>query len=240
MIANFSGSLISYTIITVFSTIMLFQFIAICQKKLNALWLQPMLFAIIGTMIILLVLNINFAQYYSYTAPLQLLLEAAVVALGFPLFQHLRTITKQWRSILLILILGAIIAITLSFVITLMIIGDYAIAVALSLKSVTTPIAIAVAAQLDGNIAITAFAIILAGFFGAIIGPRWLNFIQVKSAKSQGLAIGAASHAIGTATVSNISYEHAAYSSLALIVSAVITAVISPLFIELLSNLISS
>ena len=80
----------------------------------------------------------------------------------------------------------------------------------------------------------TAFAIILAGLFGALLGPSWLSFINVNSPKAQGLAIGAASHALGTATISKVSYEHAAYSSLALIISAVITAIFSPLIINTL------
>jgi len=213
------------SIIAVVTTIVLFQFIAVFQRKLNAIWLQPMLFSILAIIAILLWQDISFDNYFSNAWLLNALLEPAVVALGFPLYQHLETITQQWKSIILVLSIGALIAIVSSFIITMLIIGDYTIAVALSLKSITTPIAIAIAGQLDGNTAITAFAIILAGFFGALIGPRWLTYINVRSAKAQGLAIGAASHAIGTATVSNISYEHAAYSSLALIVSAVIITV---------------
>ncbi|MBA6389554.1 LrgB family protein [Colwellia sp. BRX10-3] len=219
-------------------TIALFQLIAMLQSKLNAIWLQPMLITILVIMAILLWQDISFDSYFTNSWLLNALLEPAVVALGFPLYQHLETIKKQWKSIILVLFIGALIAIISSFVITMLLIGDYTIAVALSLKSVTTPIAIAIAGQLDGNTAITAFAIILAGFFGALVGPPWLRFIKVTSPKAQGLAIGAASHAIGTATVSNISYEHAAYSSLALIVSAVITALISPFIISFLASLL--
>ena len=222
----------------VVATIALFQFVAVFQRKLNAIWLQPMLVSILVIMSFLLWQNISFDHYFASSWFLNALLEPAVVALGFPLYQHLSTITKQWKSILLVLCIGAFIAIVTSFVVTMLLIGDYTIAVALALKSVTTPIAIAIAGQLDGNTAITAFAIILAGFFGALVGPPWLKFINVNSPKAQGLAIGAASHAIGTATVSNISYEHAAYSSLALIVSAVITATFSPFIINFLVTLL--
>jgi predicted murein hydrolase (TIGR00659 family) len=225
------------SIVAVTGTIALFQFVAVLQQKLNAIWLQPMLISILVLMALLLWQDISFDRYFLNSWLLNALLEPAVVALGFPLFQHLETITKQWKSIVLTLLIGALMAIISSFIITMLIIGDYTIAVALSLKSITTPIAIAIAGQLDGNTAITAFTIILAGFFGALIGPRWLTYINVKSPKAQGLAIGAASHAIGTATVSNISYEHAAYSSLALIVSAVITAITSPFIITFLASL---
>ncbi|ARD46532.1 LrgB family protein [Colwellia sp. PAMC 21821] len=226
------------SIFTIIGTIALFQFTAVFQRKLNAIWLQPMLVSILVTIIILLWQDVSFERYFSSSWFLNALLEPAVVALGFPLYQHLETIKKQWKSIIFVLFIGAFIAIVSSFVITMLLIGDYTIAVALSLKSVTTPIAIAIAGQLDGNTAITAFAIILAGFFGALVGPPWLRYIKVKSPKAQGLAIGAASHAIGTATVSNISYEHAAYGSLALIASAVITAFISPFIISFLAMLL--
>lgn len=232
----FSHHILS-SVFAVVATIALFQLTAALQHKLNAMWLQPMLVSILVIIAILFWQNISFERYFASSWLLSALLELAVVALGFPLYQHLSTIAKQWKSILWVLCLGAFITITSSFVITLLLIGDYTIAVALALKSVTTPIAIAIAGQLDGNTAITAFAIILAGFFGALVGPPWLKFINVKSPKAQGLAIGAASHAIGTATVSNISYEHAAYSSLALIVSAVITATISPFIISILVTL---
>lgn len=226
-----------YCALTLLATIGVFQLTAILQRKLNAMWLQPMLLTIFATIAVLLSFDISFESYFQNAWALNALLEPAVVALGFPLYQHLETITKQWKSIIVILTLGALIAITTSFIITMILIGDYALAVSLSLKSVTTPIAIAIAEQLSGNTAITAFAIILAGFFGAIVGPKWLAFINVKSPKAQGLAIGAASHAIGTATISNISYEHAAYGSLALIASAVITALTSPFVINFLVTL---
>ena len=225
------------SIFALVGTVALFQLTAVFQRKLNAIWLQPMLISILAIIAILLWQDISFDLYFSNAWLLNALLEPAVVALGFPLYQHLETITKQWKSIILVLLLGAFIAIVSSFIITMLLIGDYTIAVALSLKSVTTPIAIAIAGQLDGNTAITAFAIILAGFFGALVGPPWLRFIKVNSPKAQGLAIGAASHAIGTATVSSLSYEHAAYSSLALIVSAVITALLSPFIINFLATL---
>jgi len=226
------------SLLAIAGTIGLFQLLAMLQSKLQAIWLQPMLISILVIIAMLLWQNISFYAYFSNVWLLNALLEPAVVALGFPLYQHLDTITKQWKTILLVLFIGACVAISTSFIITMLLIGDYSIAVALSLKSVTTPIAIVIAGQLDGNTALTAFAIILAGFFGALVGPPWLRFIKVKSPKAQGLAIGAASHAIGTVTVSHISYEHGAYSSLALIASAVITALISPWLINFLTTLL--
>jgi predicted murein hydrolase (TIGR00659 family) len=235
---KFSFITLIYAALSIIATIGFYQATALLQRKFTAIWLQPMLITILATIAILSWQEISFEDYFESSWALNALLEPAVVALGFPLYQHLEAIKRQWKSIVLVLFFGALIAITSSFLITMLLVGDYAIAVALSLKSVTTPIAIAIAEQLDGNVAITAFASILAGFFGAIVGPRWLNFLNVISPKAQGLAIGTASHAIGTSVVSSISYEHSAFSSLALIVSAVITAITSPFIIPFLTALL--
>ena len=215
-------------------TLIVYQAYVQLQKFCQKAWLNPMLLSILTLIPLLVFFNIPFEHYYEATTVLNGFLEPAVVALGFPLYQHIQTIKKQWRQIVILLFVGAVITIAISFCITIYTINQYEIAVSLSLKSVTTPIGIALTEQLSGNNSITAFAIILAGLFGALLGPPWLSFINVTSPKAQGLAIGAASHALGTATISRLSYEHAAYSSLALIISAVVTAIFSPIIIKIL------
>jgi len=229
---------LSFALLFILLTVVIYQVFTVIQKNFKKPWLNPMLLSILTLIPILLFFNVPFEQYYQATLPLHKLLEPAVVALGYPLYQHLQTIKKQWRSIMVLLLLGAFIAIILSFILTKFVINQHEIAVSLSLKSVTTPIGIALTEKLNGNNSITAFAIILAGLFGALLGPSWLSFIKVNSPKAQGLAIGAASHALGTATISKISYEHAAYGSLALIISAVITAIFSPLLINTLIQIL--
>jgi len=224
-------SSIAFSIAFILLTIFVYLAFARIQNKLNAIWFNPLLLSIVVLVLTILAIDIPFQTYFEATRLLTYLVEPAVVALGFPLYQHLNTIKHQWKVILLILTLGVFIVIPVSMLLTLWLIAIPEITVSLSLKSVTTPIGISLTEALGGNSAITAFAIILAGFFGGLLGPSWLNFIHVTSAKAQGLAIGAASHALGTATISKISYEHSAYASLALILSAVITAIVSPFLI---------
>jgi len=209
-------------------TIFIYQFFALIQKKSNKVWLNPMLLSVLALVVILLIFKINYQAYQQSTIALSALLEPAVVALGFPLYQQLHTIKKHWQKILTLLSIAAVLVISISYTITILTIKLPSIAVSLSLKSITTPIGIALTEQLNGNSAITAFAIIIAGLTGAIFGIKWLTLLKVTSPKAQGLAIGTASHALGTATISQLSYQHAAYSSLALIVSATVTAIFSP------------
>ncbi len=213
-------------------TILAYQILGELQKRTGKIWLNPMLLSVLLLISLLLIFDIDYQLYAESTSIISRLIEPAVILLGFPLYQHLNSMKSQWKNICYLLFLVAAIAITVSFLITMIFIGLPDVAVSLSLKSITTPIGIALTEKLNGNVAVTAFAIILAGLFGAVIGMSWLKLINVTSARAQGLAIGTASHALGTATISQLSYQHAAYSSLALIVSATITAVISPSLIN--------
>jgi predicted murein hydrolase (TIGR00659 family) len=236
---NFSLVDIALALLFTLVTVTIYQTFSWIQHRSKLVWFNPMLLSIMVLIPIMIMFNVSFEQYFSATKPLSGLLEPAVVALGFPLYQHLKTIKYQWQSILALLTLSSVIVIAVSTLLTLSLLALPEIAISLSLKSVTTPIGIALTEQIGGNSSITAFAIILAGLFGALLGPSWLGLIGVESAKAQGLAIGAASHALGTATISKISYEHAAYGSLSLILSAMITALVSPIFIPILLNLMA-
>ncbi len=222
-----------------FITIATYQFAAACQQKWQYIWLNPMLFTISILVPLLLLIDINYQQYSQTTQILNLLLEPAIVALGFPLYQQLKQIRFYWREMAAILVLGITVVIIVSLTLAMWLIKAPEIAIALSLKSVTTPIGITLTEQLFGDSSITAFAILIAGLFGALLGPQWLSFIGVNSAKAQGLAIGSASHVIGTAVLVRKSAEHGAYSSVALILSAILTALISPWLIPLLLKLLN-
>jgi predicted murein hydrolase (TIGR00659 family) len=219
-------------------TIATYQISASLQQKWQSIWLNPMLITITLLVPTLVLSDINYTTYSELTHLLNLMLEPAIVALGYPLYQQLKQIRFHWREIVATLVIGIITVICVSFIMATIVIKAPTIAIALSLKSVTTPIGITLTDQLSGDSSITTFAILLAGLFGGLLGPSWLNLIGVSSAKAQGLAVGSASHAIGTAIMVRVSVEHGAYSSLSLILSALLTALISPWLIPILQQLI--
>ena len=215
-------------------TIAIYQLAAKLQRISQKVWLNPMLLAIAIIIPFLMFFEIGYQIYAENSRLLSQLLEPAVVALGFPLYQHLSTIKRQWLPISLTLAIATVIAFIINYVITIKLIALPEVAISLSLKSITTPIGLALTQKFSGNEAVTAIAIIIAGLVGAILGIKWLSLLGVNSTKAQGLAVGAASHALGTATISQISYQYAAYGSVALIVSAIFTAFISPVLLPLI------
>lgn len=227
------------SLLFLFITVAIYQGFSLWQKSHGKVWLNPMILSIAMIIPILFLGNYGFQEYKQGTQLLHQLLDIAIVALGFPLYQQLDQIKKHWKVLFLLLTLGAIIVITVSFFMTIWLLHTEEMAISLALKSITTPIALALIDEIGGSASISAFAIIIAGVFGAIVGPKWLKLCKVTSPVSQGLAIGAASHAIGTSTISKISYKHGAYGSLALIVSAIITALLSPIIIPFMVSLVA-
>ena len=215
-------------------TIIVFLLFGKLQKLTNKIWLNPMLLTVLTLIAILVSTKTDFNYYYQSSQYLSMLLEPVIVALGFPLYQQLHAIRNAWKPIFLGLTVSAESVVAISFLITKWMIAIDSVSVSIALKSITTPVGLELTERLNGNSAVTAFAIILAGLIGVIWGRSWLNMINVTSPRAQGLAIGAASHALGTSSISQVSYQHAAYGSLSLIVSAVVTAILAPWTIETL------
>lgn len=218
-------------------TVAIYFFFAHMQKWFCLLWCNPMILTILTLIVLLSSINIEYQTYQQATWGLTWLIEPAVVAFGYPLYQQFSAIKSHWKTVFFLLLVANILVIVLSLVLVVFLVGLSKIAISLSLKSITTAIAITLAQQLNGDISITAFAVILAGLLGSFLGIPWLKFIHVTSPKAQGLAIGAASHALGTAAVSQISYQHGAFASLALILTAIISVIIAPVLITYCLNL---
>ena len=79
---------------------------------------------------------------------------------------------------------------------------------------------------------------LIAGVLGAVFGHMLLNLFKVRSKSSRGLAIGNASHALGTARAAEIDYQEGAFSSLALVICGIITSLLAPFIFPLLMRLL--
>ena len=102
-------------------------------------------------------------------------------------------------------------------------------------KSITTAIGKSLSAELGGNSAITMATIMLTGQFGAVASPTLLKWFGVKHPLAQGLAIGTASHAAGTSRAVELGDVQGASSSLAIVVTGLLTVIAAPVMM-LLAN----
>jgi len=96
-------------------------------------------------------------------------------------------------------------------------------------KSVTTPIAVEVSRELGGVPEITIALVLLAGILGASFGVPILRLAGVRDDRAIGVAIGASSHGVGTASLVRRSEMQASVSSWAMAASGVFTSLLAAL-----------
>ena len=92
-------------------------------------------------------------------------------------------------------------------------------------KSITTAIGIGVSEELGGYVTITVAVIILTGVLGNILAEGICKLFKINHPIAKGIAIGTASHAIGTAKAMELGEIEGAMSSLSIAVSGILTVV---------------
>ncbi|HCH70395.1 MAG TPA: CidB/LrgB family autolysis modulator [Colwellia sp.] len=171
-----------------------------------------------------------YQDYATANFPFIWLLEPAVVALSIPLFCQIQQIKQQFKAIMVSCSFGVVIAISTCISIALLLTDDKVLLLSLLPKSVTSPIAMAVAYETGGLASLAAAVVIAVGLLGALGGFSLLKFCKITNPQAQGLAMGCSAHAIGTAKAMEVGNEQGAFSSLALVISGILTAVLAPFF----------
>ena len=196
---------------------------------------NPVLIAIVLVGAALWVLGIDYDTYMEGGSVIALLLGPATVALAWPLHLEMALVRRAVLPILLGVTVGSAVAIVVAIVSTRLLGGSDELALAMAPKSTTTPVAIALSQTIGGIPALTAVLTILTGITGAVIGPRVLTMLRVRNRVVRGLAVGVASHGIGTAQMIQESRTEGAFSGLAMALTALATSIWLPLLVPLLT-----
>lgn len=188
---------------------------------------QPIVFTAIALAAVLLIGKVPYATYARATAPLSFLVGPATVALAVPLYRNARAIQATIKPALAAISVGAIVGLTLSPLLVMVLGGSVSLAQTMAPKSTTTPIAMEISRALGGIPELTAVFTIITGLIGSMLGPRLLHFFGYRDATVVGLAVGISSHAIGTAQMMQESETHGTYSGFAMAITGVVTALVS-------------
>ena len=87
---------------------------------------------------------------------------------------------------------------------------------------------------MGGYVAITAAVIIMTGILGNMIAEPLCRWAKIENPIARGIAIGSASHAIGTVKAMEMGAVEGAMSSLALIAAGIFTVFAASLYAPLL------
>lgn len=197
--------------------------------------MNPILVAIVLMIIFLEVTGVSYETYNKGGHMIEFWLRPAVVALGVPLYLQLETIKKEFIPILISEVAGCVIGIVSVVFIAKELGASHDVILSLAPKSVTTPIAMEVTKAVGGIPSLTAAVVVCVGLLCAVCGYKTMGFAHVKSPVAQGLSMGTAAHALGTATSMDVSRIHGAYASLGLTLNGIFTSLITPSIIPILN-----
>ena len=194
----------------------------------NTAFLPPILTGIILVSVVLETTGVSFATYMEGGQYLHLMLGPVVVMLAVPLYQFIHAMKKEWARISLAISLGSGTTVGLAVLLADVWIGDRAVTATMATKSVTTPVAVTLSEQLGGISALASAFVIITGVFGALMIPPLLKAVRMDSPPALGLALGTCAHAVGTSRAIELGNQHAAYSAMAMTLTATLHALALP------------
>lgn len=195
------------------------------RKKINFPLFNPLLIAIILTAAVLLVFKIDYTAYNASAKYISYLLTPATVSLAIPLYEQLDALKNNWKAIIAGILSGVITSLLSILAMAFMFGFTHEEYVTFLPKSITTAIGMGVSEELGGYVPVTVAIIIITGVLGSVIAETVLKIFRIKDPVAKGIAIGTASHAVGTSKAMEIGKTEGAMSSLSIVVAGIITVI---------------
>ena len=200
------------------------------KKKFKLGIFNPLLIAIVATIIVISVFHIDYEVYNESAKYLSYLLTPATVCLAVPLYERIDRLKENPAAIISRIVSGVITSLASILAMAAVFHLSHEEYVTMLPKSITTAIGIGVSEELGGYVAITAAVIIVTGVLGNILAETVLKLFKITDPVAKGIAIGTAAHAIGTAKAMEIGETEGAMSSLSIVVSGILTVIGASVF----------
>ena len=200
------------------------------QKKTGLVICNGLVLAALMVIAVLLAFEIPYEAYSAGGSLINLLLTPATVCFAVTIYRRLEVLKKNLLPVLAGCVAGAVASVTSVWVLCRLFGLDRTLTMSLLPKSVTTPIATALAQSNGGIIAITAASVIFTGILGNLAAPLMMRLLRVEDPVEAGLGIGACSHAVGTAKAMELGETEGALSSVAIGLCGVLTTLLALVF----------
>lgn len=197
------------------------------QKKAGLVICNSMIIAVAAIIAVLAVCGIPYEDYNVGGDLINLFLGPATVCLAVTIYSQLDLLRRNLLPIVAGCVAGAVTSVVSVWALCRLFGLDASLTASLLPKSVTTPIATAISQGHGGIVPITVAAVVFTGLLGNLCAPLMIRLFRVKDPVAAGLAIGACSHAVGTAKALELGETEGAMSGLAIGVSGLITVLIT-------------
>ena len=186
------------------------------QKKTGLVICNGLVLADLMIIAVLLVFRIPYEAYNAGGSLINLFLGPATVCLAVTIYSQIDLLKRHLLPILAGCAAGTLAAVLSIWGMCRLFGLDRALTVSLMPKSVTTPKATANSEGQGGIDSLTVAAVIYTGILGNLCAPAMIRLFRVRDPMAAGLAIGACSHAMGTARALELGETEGAMSGLAI------------------------
>ena len=200
------------------------------KKKLRWRFLNPLLLSILFTVVFLLACGVDYDSYNEGAKYLSSLLTPATVGLAVPLYEQFEVLMKHWRAVLAGILSGVAASLLSILAMAVLFSLEHEEYVTFLPKSITTAIGMGVSQELGGYVPVTVAVIIITGVLGNVVAEPVLGLFRIREPVAKGIALGTASHAMGTTRAMEMGEVEGAMSSLSIVVAGIVTVVGASVF----------
>lgn len=199
------------------------------SAKVKSTLCNPLLVASAMIVVVLLVLKVDYETFDKGASYLTYFLTPATVCLAVPLYRQFHILKSNMKAILLGIAAGCIAC--MITIVGLAVVFSFSTQLTASVlpKSITTAIAIGLSDEIGGMSAVTVACVVITGIFGACTASALFKLFKIEEPVAQGLAAGASAHAIGTSRALELGEIQGAMSSLAIVVTGIMTVILVPI-----------
>ncbi len=195
------------------------------QQKLKTPLANPLIIAVLLSIVFLLVFGIPLENFKIGGQYITLFLGPATASLALSIYRQFPVLKQNLLPVLAGTAVGSAVSMSSVLLLCKLFRLEEIMAKSLLSKSVTTAIAIEITAQQGGLPSITVAAVVITGIMGAVLSPYLIKLLHISDRVAAGLAIGTASHALGTTKALQIGDVEGAMSSIAIGVAGFITVI---------------
>jgi predicted murein hydrolase (TIGR00659 family) len=227
-------ALIDTPLFGILLTLVAFEIGVLVSRKWKYAILNPILIANVLIVGFLLATGISLESYNIGGNYISLFLSPATVILAVPLYKQILKLKSYWKPILAGIAIGSLTSIACVIFFCKLLGLSGILMPSLLPKSISIPMGSVVSAQIGGIPSVTIIAITVTGITGAVTAPIVCKIFRIKNSVAQGVAIGTASHALGTTKAMEMGEVQGAMSGLSIGLAGLFTAIVAPIIIGLL------
>ncbi len=220
MLSNLLGELPFLGLVLVFAAYLLALYL---RQRYARAWLNPLLVSIVFLALLLLATDTPYARLAEPSKLLNQAISPVTVCLAVPLYKQRHYLWRYGRIFLLCLLLAALANLLSIRILAGLLPLSRELYLSLLPKSITTAVGMPLSTQIGGIASVTVLAILITGLFIQVLASPLFRLLRLEHPLARGLALGASAHVIGTACAFDLGETEGAMSSIALVLSALLT-----------------